>query len=96
MSGKPDFHPLCFEILEELNKALGKKYKPVASNLKHIASRLKENYNLGEFIRVVESKKDEWTGTNMETYLRPETLFGPKFDSYLQTAKAKKEMGNKW
>jgi uncharacterized phage protein (TIGR02220 family) len=96
LSGKPDFEPLCFETLEGLNKALGKNYKAVASNLKHIQSRIKENYTLDEFLKVVEFKKEEWTGTNMEQYLRPETLFGPKFDSYLQTAKAKKEIGNKW
>lgn len=96
LSGKPDFAPLCLEILEILNKALGKNYRPVAANLKHIASRIKEGYVLEDFVKVVRSKQDEWIGTNMEIYLRPETLFGPKFDSYLQTAKALQSESNKW
>lgn len=96
LSGKPDFAPLCLEILEVLNKTLGKNYRPVASNLKHIASRIKEGYGLEDFVKVVRSKQDEWSGTNMEIYLRPETLFGPKFDSYLQTAKASQSESNKW
>lgn len=96
LSGKPDFAPLCLEVLEVLNKTLGKNYRPVPANLKHIASRIKEGYVLEDFVKVVGSKQDEWVGTNMEIYLRPETLFGPKFDSYLQTAKARQTESNKW
>ena len=32
---------------------------------------------------VIDKKSKEWLGTNMERYLRPDTLFGTKFESYL-------------
>ena len=32
---------------------------------------------------MIEKKAKEWMGTEMEKYLRPETLFGPKFEGYL-------------
>ena len=32
---------------------------------------------------VIDTKAKEWMGTDMEKYLRPETLFGSKFENYL-------------
>jgi hypothetical protein len=36
-----------------------------------------------DFKSVIDKKSKEWLGTNMERYLRPDTLFGTKFESYL-------------
>ena len=36
-----------------------------------------------DFENVIEKKCAAWKGTEMEQYLRPETLFGTKFESYL-------------
>ena len=38
---------------------------------------------LDDFKSVIDKKSKEWLGTNMERYLRPDTLFGTKFESYL-------------
>lgn len=41
-----------------------------------------------DFKRVIDWKSSEWAGTEMEKYLRPETLFGTKFEGYLNAAPA--------
>ena len=43
-----------------------------------------------DFKRVIDLKCDDWSGSQMEMYLRPETLFGSKFDSYLNACPAAK------
>ena len=50
---------------------------------------------LKTFIRLLETKYNEWYGTDQAKYLRPETLFGTKFESYLnQKAVEKKKKRN--
>ena len=71
-------------IVDYLNERTGRQYK--TNNLKTISlvrARLKEGFKQIDFIRVVDTKCDEWLDTEMEKYLRPETLFGTKFDNYL-------------
>lgn len=73
-------------IIDYLNEKVGAKYR--ASNkatIKHINARLSEGYTVDDFKTVIDKKCAEWKGTNMENYLRPETLFGTKFDSYLNS-----------
>ena len=36
-----------------------------------------------DFKKVIDTKAAEWLGTDMEKFLRPQTLFGSKFESYL-------------
>lgn len=74
------------EIVNYLNEKLGTKYKSTSSNTqKHIKARLNEGFTLDDFKSVIDKKYNEWNGTNMQMYLRPETLFGTKFESYLNT-----------
>ena len=42
-----------------------------------------EKYNRDDFKVVIDKKFNEWYGTDMAKYLRPETLFGTKFEGYL-------------
>ena len=52
--------------------------------MKHIRARLREGFKYPDFERVIDAKYREWNGSpKMAKYLRPETLFGTKFDSYL-------------
>ncbi len=46
---------------------------------------------------MIDKKTTEWKGTEMEKYLRPETLFSPsKFENYLnQPAKQRMKTGGK-
>lgn len=72
------------DIIEYLNTVLGTKYKYSADYIKkHINARLSEGYTLEDFKTVIDKKFRSWSGTEMAKFLRPETLFGTKFASYL-------------
>lgn len=78
------------EIVEYLNKRTGANYKHTSyATRQKINARLNEGFNLDDFIVVIDKKCVEWMNTDMQKYLRPETLFGTKFESYLNQ-KAKK------
>lgn len=77
------------EIIECLNQKAGTHYRAsTASTQKHIAARLREGYVVADFKVVIDSKVTEWLGTEHAKYLRPETLFGSKFEGYLNAATA--------
>lgn len=73
------------EIIEHLNKMTGKNFKASSEKTKKlIHARLKEGFTLKDFKTVIDIKCAEWLhDEKMETYLRPETLFGTKFEGYL-------------
>lgn len=77
-------------IIGHLNKSTGKNFKASSSKTRSlIDARLKEGYTLEDFYKVIDTKALEWKGTNFEKYLRPETLFGPKFEGYLNESMPK-------
>lgn len=66
-----------------LNKKTGKAYKPNTPNtVKHLTARINEGYTDLDFMDVIDTKCKEWLDTDMEKYLRPDTLFGSKFENY--------------
>lgn len=72
------------EIIEYFNAKTQSNYSDKnKSTVKHIKARLNEGYNLPDFITVIDKKYSEWINTDMAKYIRPETLFGTKFESYL-------------
>ena len=72
------------EIIDYLNEKLGTKYKPGSKcSQRHIVARLKEGYSVEDFQKVIDKKCAQWMGSSMAKYLRPETLFGSKFEGYL-------------
>lgn len=72
------------EVIEYLNQRTGKRFKVKSkANQKYIKARFSDGFTLEDFKKVIDLKCEEWSGTQMEVYLRPETLFGNKFDSYL-------------
>lgn len=77
------------EIIEYLNLKAGTHYRSsTKATQRHIKSRLNEGYELDDFKKVIDVKTDDWLGNNeMAKYLRPETLFGNKFESYLNQDK---------
>lgn len=80
------------DIINYLNNKCNSNYKySNKATQRHINGRLSEGYVLEDFQRVIDWKYSEWHGTDMEKYLRPETLFGTKFESYLNNAPKKKE-----
>lgn len=71
-------------VIEYLNSKTGKSYKATTKKTQSlIKSRLYEGFNEEEFFKVIDNKVSEWKGTEYEKYLRPETLFGNKFEGYL-------------
>ena len=74
------------DYLNEKTERTGKeKYSSTSPKTqKLIKARLREKYELEDFKTVIDKKCKEWLGTDMEKYLRPETLFGNKFESYLK------------
>lgn len=60
-----------------------------------ITARLREGFTAEDFKVVIDKKVIEWSGTNFEQYLNPFTLFGDKFELYLnQKVNAKENNGN--
>lgn len=79
------------EIVGYLNAKLGTRYLPANEKTQRlITARFNENrkYTVDDFKAVIDKKVAEWKGTEMEKYIRPETLFGTKFESYLNQKKA--------
>lgn len=76
------------EIISILNSSTGKKFSSAAPDTRRcIKARWREGYCLDDFKKVIENRVVAWAGDpKMTEYLRPQTLFGGKFESYLQTA----------
>ena len=81
------------EIINYLNLKANTHYRHnIKKTQSLISARFNENFTLDDFKRVIDNKVSEWKDTEMEKYLRPETLFGTKFESYLN----QKEKEKKW
>ena len=83
LNNKESNKDIYSEVVDYLNFMTNKKYKLVDSVKSSINARLKEGYTLDDFKTVIDKKCVEWSNTEMSKYLRPQTLFGTKFDSYL-------------
>lgn len=96
MSGKPDLAGQRIEIIKYLNEKANKEYRHSSkANARLIDARLKEGYSVDDFKKVIDTKTAEWKGTDMEQYLRPETLFSAsKFEGYLNQRTIKKTSKN--
>ena len=81
---------ICQEVITYLNQVTKKNYnKNTASHHKYIKARLNEGYKLEDFKHVINVMTATWAGTDYERYLQPQTLFGNKFDSYLNRSMPK-------
>ena len=71
-------------VIDYLNKKANTNYRPTTKNTQSfINARVKEGYTVEDFKKVIDSKSKEWLNTDFEKYLRPATLFGTKFENYL-------------
>ena len=72
------------DIINYLNNKIGTNYKYTSKKTQTlIHARTEEGFTIEDFKTVIDKKAAEWLGTDMAQYLRPETLFGTKFESYL-------------
>ena len=76
------------QVINYLNKKANSKYKATSKdNQKHIKARINEGYGFDDFKKVVDNMCSAWKNTEFENYLRPSTLFGVKFENYLNWKK---------
>lgn len=73
------------EVVNHLNNRLGTQYKPTTqATRKLIKARIKEGFTVEDMKLVIDKKATEWVGNpKMAQYLRPDILFGNKFEGYL-------------
>lgn len=77
----------CLRILLYLNTKAKTHYRNTNANLKFIKSRLDDGITAEEMMKVIDVQCDSWLNTQMEKYLRPETLFNAtKFENYYNIA----------
>ena len=77
-------------VIDYLNKKANTNYRPTTKNTQSfINARVSEGYTIEDFKKVIDSKSKEWLNTDFEKYLRPATLFGTKFENYLNEANKK-------
>ena len=80
--------PLPYEeIVQYLNQKTNKNFKHTSKvTQRHIRARLAEGFTVSDFKQVIDNKCSDWLrDQKMKEYLRPETLFGTKFESYLNS-----------
>jgi uncharacterized phage protein (TIGR02220 family) len=75
------------DIVEYLNEKADKKFKHGSkATQEKIRARWNEGHRVEDFQKVINNMVAIWKGdSKMDQYLRPETLFGTKFESYLNT-----------
>lgn len=73
------------EICDALNERCGTSFRATSEATKRlIRARWAEGFRAEDFRKVIDNKASEWGGDpKMRSYLRPQTLFGTKFESYL-------------
>lgn len=81
---------LMREIISQFNSMMGTKYSENNQQLRKLLNSLiNDGYSLQDFNTVHTWAKSEWTGTRMEQYIRPITLWRrSKFAAYRETARA--------
>ena len=84
-SDKPNESIPYSEIVEYLNEKTKSNFKSSSKDTrKHIRARYNEGFSIDDFKKVIDNKTAEWyNNTKMNAYLRPKTLFGTNFESYL-------------
>lgn len=92
---KTDYSPIIHEVIDYLNNKLGTRYKYTsAKTVPHIKARVNEGFTVDDFKVVIDKKYSDWKGTEWEKFLRPETLFGTKFEGYLNEKHTSKSTDN--
>lgn len=83
-SSKNDVIPYKL-IIDLLNKVSGKNYRSATQKTRSlIKARWNEGFRFNDFKHVILVKTQEWLNDpEMNKFIRPETLFGTKFENYL-------------
>jgi len=71
-------------VISKMNILLKQSYRTNTQTTLTLIERILRDYSIYDIFKVIRFKRDEWKHTEMEKYLRPQTLFGTKFESYYQ------------
>lgn len=85
-------------IIDHLNEVAGTRFRHnTEATRRHVQARFREGFTLADFIAVIDHKARDWGGDpEMTKYLRPQTLFGTKFESYLQESNRPSANDRSW
>ena len=80
-----DKNSIFIDVIDYLNKHSGAKFRHTSRKTQQlIKARFNEGFDMEDFKKVIDVKVKQWVNDeNMRKYLRPETLFGTKFEAYL-------------
>lgn len=83
-------------LVEYLNKKAKRSFSfKTKATQQHLAARLKDGYTPEQIKVVIDDRVERWANDpHMAEYLRPNTLFAGKFESYLQAAQAAPQHAN--
>ncbi len=72
------------QTIEYLNYVAQTSFKPEYEQTQNDLNYLIGlGYTLDDFKKVIDKKWSDWKGTEFQEYMRPSTLFGRKFENYL-------------
>ena len=76
----------CEDIICHLNERTGKSFKSTSrATCNLIQARYNEGFGKEDFFKAIDNQSRKWgQDPNMIDYLRPQTLFGTKFEAYVQ------------
>jgi len=84
------------EIIDYLNLNTGKNFRSsTKETCRLISARFSEGFKVEDFKGVIDNMKFKWSGTKFQQYLVPTTLFGSKFETYLNQGKEVEKMEHK-
>ena len=76
----------CNKVIDYLNEVTGSQYKHSDTSRKPIHARLSDGFTVEDCKKVIRNRWKHWQGTEMQQYMRPDTLFRPsKFEAYLNS-----------
>lgn len=78
------------EVISYLNEKTGRRFSTKTKPTQEaINARLSEGWTVEDFKLAIDNQVKEWTGTDFEKYLTPDTLFRPsKFEKYVNNIQA--------
>lgn len=87
---------IFYKVCCYLNEKTGANFRHTSQDFrKLISARVSEGYTLDDFKKVIDKKVFDWRGKAMSIYIRPKTLFGNNFDSYLNQLTPEMDANNR-
>lgn len=84
------------QIIDYLNQVCGTHYRYGDKTIGLVKTRMKEGFTVDDFKTVIDKKFKSWGKSDMAKYLRPETLFGTKFEGYLNEKETEYKKNTDW